>query len=98
MVYFKLLFGILLRYHLHSDEVKTVQDLVDDALRLINDDISTPIPLLKRGEWQKERNAKAKEIVTILQQQLLSVSKLHKKQINNVGKQMYSMPSKKSLL
>ena len=65
---------------------------------LINDDISTPIPLLKRGEWQKERNAKAKEIVTILQQQLLSVSKLHKKQINNVGKQMYSMPSKKSLL
>ena len=72
-----------------SDEVKTVQDLVDDALRRINKDISTPIPLLKREEWQKERNAKAKEIVTILQQQLLSVSKLHKKQINNVGKQMY---------
>ena len=72
-----------------SDEVKTVQDLVDDALRRINDDISTPIPLLKREEWQKERNAKAKEIVTILQKQLLSVSKLHKKQINNVGKQMY---------
>lgn len=66
-----------------------VQDLVDDALRRINKDISTPIPLLKREEWQKERNAKAKEIVTILQQQLLSVSKLHKKQINNVGKQMY---------
>ncbi|MBO5468111.1 MAG: hypothetical protein J6A02_11845 [Prevotella sp.] len=72
-----------------SDEVKTVQDLADDALRRINKDISTPIPLLKREEWQKERNAKANEIVTILQQQLLSVSKLHKKQINNVGKQMY---------
>ena len=72
-----------------SDEVKTVQDLVDDALRRINKEISTPIPLLKREEWQKERNAKAKEIVTVLQQQLLSVSKLHKKRINNVGKQMY---------
>ena len=72
-----------------SDEIKTVQDLVDDALRRINKEISTPIPLLKREEWQKERNAKAKEIVTILQQQLLSVSKLHKKRINNVGKQMY---------
>ena len=72
-----------------SDEVKTVRDLVDDALRRINKDISTPIPLLKREEWQKERNVKAKEIVTILQKQLLSVSKLHKKQINNVGKQMY---------
>ena len=72
-----------------SDEVKTVQALVDDALRRINKEISTPIPLLKREEWQKERNAKAKEIVTILQQQLLSVSKLHKKQINKVGKQMY---------
>ena len=54
-----------------SDEVKTVQDLVDDALRRINKDISTPIPLLKREEWQKERNAKAKEIVTILQQQFV---------------------------
>ena len=72
-----------------SDKVKTVQDLIDDAIRLINEDISTPIPLLKRDEWQKERNAKAKEIVTNLQQQLLSVSKLHKKRINNVGKQMY---------
>ena len=72
-----------------SDEVKTVQALVDDALRRINKEISTPIPLLKREEWQKERNGKAKEIVTILQQQLLSVSKLHKKQINKVGKQMY---------
>lgn len=71
------------------DEVKTVQDLVDDALRRINKEISTPIPLLKREEWQKERNAKAKEIVTVLQQQLLNVSKLHKKRINNVGKQMY---------
>ena len=72
-----------------SDKVKTVQDLIDDAIRLINEDISTPIPLLKRDEWQKERNAKAKEIVTNLQQQLLCVSKLHKKRINNVGKQMY---------
>ncbi|MBR5655382.1 MAG: hypothetical protein IKW98_01670, partial [Prevotella sp.] len=72
-----------------SDKVRTVQDLIDDAIRLINEDISTPIPLLKRDEWQKERNAKAKEIVTNLQQQLLSVSKLHKKRINNVGKQMY---------
>ena len=62
-----------------SDEVKTVQDLVDGALRRINKEISTPIPLLKREEWQMERNAKAKEIVTVLQQQLLSVSKLHKK-------------------
>ena len=33
-----------------SDEVKTVQNLVDDALRRINKDISTPIPLLKREE------------------------------------------------
>lgn len=72
-----------------SDKVMTVLDLVDDALRLINEDISTPIPLLKRDEWKKERNAKAKEIVTTLQQQLLSVSKHHKKQINEVGKQMY---------
>ena len=72
-----------------SDEVKTVQALVDGALRRINKEFSTPIPLLNREEWQKERNAKAKEIVTILQQQLLSVSKLHKKQINKVGKQMY---------
>ena len=72
-----------------SDKVRTVQDLIDDAIRLINEDISTPIPLLKRDEWQKERNAKAKEIVTNLQQQLLCVSKLHKKRINNVGKQMY---------
>ena len=72
-----------------SDKVITVQDLVDDALRRISEDVNTPIPLLKRDEWQKERNAKAKQIVTILQQQLLSVSKLHKKQINNVGKQMY---------
>ena len=72
-----------------SDKVRTVQDLINDAIRLINEDISTPIPLLKRDEWQKERNAKAKEIVTNLQQQLLCVSKLHKKRINNVGKQMY---------
>ena len=57
-----------------SDKVITVQDLVDDALRRISEDVNTPIPLLKRDEWQKERNAKAKQIVTILQQQLLSVS------------------------
>ena len=72
-----------------SDKVMTVQDLVEDALRRINEDVNTPIPLLKREEWQRERNAKAKEIATRLQQDLLSISKLHKKQINNVGKQMY---------
>lgn len=72
-----------------SNKVMTIQDLVDDALRRINEDISTPIPVFKRDEWQRERNAKAKQIVTTLQKQLLSVSKLHKKQINNVGKQMY---------
>ena len=72
-----------------SDQVMTVQDLVEEALRRINDDVNTPIPLLKRDEWKKERNAKAKEIVTKLQHDLLSISKLHKKQINNVGKQMY---------
>jgi len=38
----------------------TVQDLIDDAIRLINEDINTPIPLLKRDEWQKGRNAKAR--------------------------------------
>ncbi len=72
-----------------SEKVMTVQDLIDDALRRINEDINTSIPLLKRDEWQKERNANAKEIVTTLQNQLISVSKLHKKQITNVGKQMY---------
>lgn len=72
-----------------SDEVLTVQDLIDNALRRINEEINTPIPLLKREEWQKECNAKAKDIVTVLEQQLISVSKLHKKQINNMGKLMF---------
>ena len=72
-----------------SEKVKTVQDLIDDAQRRINEDVNTPIPMFKRDEWQKERNAKAKDIVTTLQKQLLSVSKLHKKRITNVGKQMY---------
>ena len=72
-----------------SEKVITVQSLIDDALRRINEDVNTPIPMFKRDEWQKERNAKAKEIVTTLQKQLLSVSKLHKKRITNVGKQMY---------
>ena len=72
-----------------SDKSITVKDLVDDALRRINDEVNTPIPMFGRDEWQKERNAKAKAIVTTLQQQLLSVSKLHRKHITNVGKQMY---------
>ena len=72
-----------------SDKVLTVQDLINDALRRINEEINTPIPLFKQDEWKRERNVKAKEIVTRLLQQLLGVSKLHKKQINNVGKQMY---------
>ena len=59
------------------------------TLSRLDREINTPIPLLKREEWQKERNAKAKEIVTTLQSQLLSVSKLHKKKINDVGKKMY---------
>jgi hypothetical protein len=58
-------------------------------LSRLDKEINTPIPLLKREEWQKERIAKTKEIVTILQSQLLSVSKLHKKKINDVGKKMY---------
>jgi len=72
-----------------SKEPLTVKDLINQTLARLNKEISTPIPLLKREEWQKERNAKAKEIVTTLQSQLLSVSKLHKKKINDVGKKMY---------
>ena len=72
-----------------SDKTITVKDLVDDALRRINNDVSTPIPVFGREEWQKERNAKAKAIVSTLQKQLLSVSKLHRNHITNVGKQMY---------
>ena len=72
-----------------SKEALTVKDLINQALARLNKEICTPIPLLKREEWQKERNAKAKEIVTTLQSQLLSVSKLHKKKINDVGKKMY---------
>ena len=72
-----------------SKEPLTVKDLIDMTLSRLDREIRTPIPMLKREEWQKERNAKAKEIVTTLQSQLLSVSKLHKKKINNVGKKMY---------
>ena len=72
-----------------SKEPLTVKDLINQTLARLNKEINTPIPLLKREEWQKERNVKAKEIVTTLQSQLLSVSKLHKKKINNVGKKMY---------
>ena len=72
-----------------SKEPLTVKDLINLTLSRLDKEINTPIPLLKREEWQKERNAKAKEIVTTLQSQLLSVSKLHKKKINDVGKKMY---------
>ena len=72
-----------------SKEPLTVKDLIDMTLSRLDREINTPIPLLKREEWQKERNAKAKEIITTLQSQLLSVSKLHKKKINDVGKKMY---------
>ena len=72
-----------------SKEPLTVKDLIDMTLSRLNREIRTPIPMLKREEWQKERNARAKEIVTTLQSQLLSVSKLHKKKINDVGKKMY---------
>jgi hypothetical protein len=72
-----------------SKEPLTVKDLIDMTLSRLDREIKTPIPMLKREEWQKERNARAKEIVTTLQSQLLSVSKLHKKKINDVGKKMY---------
>jgi hypothetical protein len=72
-----------------SKEALTVKDLINLTLSQLDKEINTPIPLLKREEWQKERNAKTKEIITTLQSQLLSVSKLHKKKINDVGKKMY---------
>ena len=72
-----------------SKEALTVKDLINLTLSQLDKEINTPIPLLKREEWQKERNAKAKEIIATLQSQLLSVSKLHKKKINDVGKKMY---------
>lgn len=72
-----------------SKEPLTVKDLIDMTLSRLDREIRTPIPMLKREEWQKERNARAKDIVTTLQSQLLSVSKLHKKKINDVGKKMY---------
>lgn len=76
-------------YFRGSKEPLTVKDLINQTLARLDKEINTPIPLLKREEWQKERNAKAKEIVTTLQNQLLNVSKLHKKKINDVGKKMY---------
>ena len=72
-----------------SNEPLTVKDLIDMTLARLDREIKTPIPMFNREEWQKERNAKAKEIITALQNQLLSVSKLHKKKINDVGKKMY---------
>ena len=81
-----------------SDKTFTAKDLIDDALRRINDDVNTPIPMFGREEWQKERNAKAKAIVTTLQKQLLSVSKLHRNHINNVGKQMYLVAKQKVVM
>ena len=72
-----------------SNEPLTVKDLIDMTLVRLDREIKTPIPMFNREEWQKERNAKAKEIITTLQSQLLSVSKLHKKKINDVGKKMY---------
>ena len=78
-----------------SKEPLTVKDLINMTLSRLDKEISTPIPMLKREEWQKERNANAKEIVATLQSQLLSVSKLHKKKINDVGKKMYLDVKKK---
>ena len=72
-----------------SKEPLTVKDLINMTLARLDKEINTPVPMFKREEWQKERNAKAKEIITTLQSQLLSVSKLHKKKINDVGKKMY---------
>ena len=72
-----------------SKEPLTVKDLIDMTLARLDREIKTPIPMFNREEWQKERNAKAKEIVTTLQNQLLSVSNLHKKKIKDVGKKMY---------
>jgi hypothetical protein len=72
-----------------SNESLTVKDLVDMTLARLDHEIKKPIPMFNREEWQKERNARAKEIVTTLQNQLLSVSKLHRKKINDVGKKMY---------
>ena len=72
-----------------SKEPLTVKDLISLTLSRLDKEINTPIPLLKRDEWQKERTAKAKEIITTLQSQLLSVSKLQKRKIKDVGKKMY---------
>ncbi len=72
-----------------SKEPLTVKDLINMTLARLDKEINTPVPMFKREEWQEERNAKAKEIITTLQSQLLSVSKLHKKKINDVGKKMY---------
>ena len=72
-----------------SSKVMTVSDLIDDAFRRINEDLDCPIPMFKHDKWKKERNAKVKEIVSTLQRQLLSISKLHRKQINELGKLMY---------
>ena len=72
-----------------SNEPLTVKDLINMTLARLDREIKTPIPMFNREDWQKERNARAKEIVTTLQNQLLSVSNLHKKKIKDVGKKMY---------
>ena len=72
-----------------SNEPLTVKDLINMTLVRLDREIKTPIPMFNREDWQKERNAKAKEIITTLQNQLLSVSNLHKKKIKDVGKKMY---------
>lgn len=72
-----------------SKEPLTVKDLISLTLSRLDKEINTPIPLLKRDEWQMERTAKAKEIITTLQSQLLSGSKLQKRKIKDVGKKMY---------
>ena len=72
-----------------SNEPLTVKDLINMTLVRLDREIKTPIPMFNREDWQKERTAKAKEIVTTLQNQLLSVSKLQKRKIKDVGKKMY---------
>jgi hypothetical protein len=72
-----------------SNEPLTVKDLINMTLVRLDREIKTPIPMFNREDWQKKCNAKAKEIITTLQNQLLSVSNLHKKKIKDVGKKMY---------
>ena len=79
-----------------SDKPYTVKDLVDEALYRISKDLSKPIPMLGRDKWLKERNVYAKQVTTILQEQLNSVSRIHRKKINEMGKLMYFDAKKKA--